>query len=221
MRMQRPRSSLAFAALAVVGAALFRTSGSGRAAADTGYVPPTGDAQATSLFKLKDAMKCDFTASGLKFKVGHAEIFVDAPVRTVRAAVLDYGSYQSYIPRFDKSKVLSKNGEAAKTYLQVPILHGAATFWAVENFSAPAAEGKGEKVVGVMEKGNMGDFKATWRFRAVDDKHAIVSLDIYLEPKLPVSSALVSEEERDAAADGVRGIKAHAEALAKQLASKP
>ena len=214
MRMQRFRSLLAFAALAL-------SSISDLAAADTGYVPPVGDAQATSLFKMKDAVKSNFTAAGLKFKVGHAEIFVDAPVRAVRAAVLDYGSYPTYIPRFEKSKVLSKNGEAAKTYLQVPILHGAATFWAVENFSAPTVEGKGEKVVGAMEKGNMDDFKATWRYRAVDDKHAIVSLDLYLAPKLPVTDTLVSEEERDAAADGVRGIKAHAEALAKQLAPAP
>ena len=105
------------------------------------------------------------------------------------------------------------DGEAAKTYLQVPILHGAATFWAVENFAAPVVEGKGEKVVGAMEKGNVDDLKATWRFRAVDDKHSIVSLDLYLAPKLPVSDALVSEEERDAAADAVRGIKTHAETM--------
>jgi ribosome-associated toxin RatA of RatAB toxin-antitoxin module len=221
MRMQRPRSSLAFGTLALVGVALSLVSISDRATADTGYVPPTGDAQATALFKMKDVVTSNSTAPGLKFKIGHAEVFVDAPVRAVRAAVLDYASYQAFIPRFDKSKVLSKNGDAAKTYLQVPILHGAATLWAVENFSAPAAEGKGEKVVGAMEKGNIDDFKATWRYRAVDDKHAIVSLDLYLAPKLFVTDALVSKEERDAAADGVRGIKAHAEALAKQLASTP
>jgi ribosome-associated toxin RatA of RatAB toxin-antitoxin module len=185
------------------------------------YAPPTGDAQATTLFKAKDAVKSNFTAAGLKFKVGHAEIFVDAPVRAVRASVIDYASYPTFIARFEKSKVLSKNGEAAKTYLQVPILHGAATFWAVEDFSAPAAEGKGEKVVGTMEKGNMDDFKATWRYRAVDADHTIVSLDLYLAPKLPVTDALVSEEERDAAADGVRGIKTHAETIAKTIAKTP
>jgi hypothetical protein len=36
-----------------------------------------------------------------------------------------------------------------------------------------------------------------------------------------VTDALVSEEERDAAADGVRGIKTHAEAMSKSLAGTP
>src|SRR5439155_19473611 len=80
MPMQSSRYVLG-AAMAV-GAALLATD---RAAADIGYVPPSGDAQATSLFKIKDAVKSNFTAAGLKFKVGHAEIVVDAAGRNVRA----------------------------------------------------------------------------------------------------------------------------------------
>jgi len=204
---------LSLVALVTVGVA-------GMAHADS-YAPPSKDAQATALFKAKDVVKSNFAAPGLKYKVGHAEIFVDAPMRHVRDAVVDVGNYQTIIPRFEKSTVLSKNDQAVKAFLKVPILHGAASFWAVENFSSPAVEGKGEKVVGAMEKGNMEDFRATWRYRPVDAGHTIVSLDLYLAPKLDVSDALVAEEERDAAADGVRGIKTRAETVAKQLASTP
>jgi ribosome-associated toxin RatA of RatAB toxin-antitoxin module len=132
---------------------------------------------------------------------------------------MDYANYSQIMPKFEKSKVLKKSGDTAEVYLLAPILHGAATIWAVESFAAPTADGKGEKIVGTMLKGNVDDLRATWRFRAVDDKHTVLSLDIYIAPKIAAPEALVTKEAEDACGDGVRAVKVRAEETAKKLAS--
>jgi len=189
-------------------------------ASDTSYVPPSGDAQATALWKLNGKeKKAAYAKKDSKWKVAHAEIFVNAPMADVKKSVMDYGNYSSFITKFNKSKLLKQNGDQAEVYLQAPMLHGAATIWVVENFAAPAPEGKGEKIVGTMIKGNVDDLKATWRYRPVDDKHTVLSLDIYIEPKITAPESLVTHEGEDACGDGVIAVKDRAEAAAKKVAS--
>ncbi len=186
------------------------------AAADT-YQPPASDTQAVTLAKSATEKKSNYAMKDSKYKVGHAEIFVSAPLKDVKEAVLDYAHYSEFIPKFQKSKVLKgKTGEVQEVFLQIPILHGAATIWAVESFAAPAADTKGEKVVGTMVKGNVEDLRTTWRYRAVDDKHSIVTVDIYIAPKIDAKEDLVTKEVEDACGDGVRAVKERAEAAAKK-----
>ena len=186
---------------------------------DASYAPPSSDAQALSLYKLGHEKKTSYAKKDAKFKVSHAEIFVNAPMKDVKTAAMDYGNYSSFITKFSKSKLLKQNGDAAEVFLQAPILHGAANIWAVESFAAPAPDGKGEKIVGSFIKGNVDNLLATWRYRPVDDKHTILSLDIYIEPKMNVPDSLVTEEGQDACGDGVRAVKERAEAQQKKLAS--
>ena len=190
------------------------------ASADT-YAPPATDAQAAKLAKLGKENKSNYAMKDSKFKVARAEIFINAPMNQVKSSVLDYANYSTFIPKFQKSKVIKgKTGEAQEVFLQIPILHGAATIWAVENFAVPAADGKtGEKIVGNMVKGNVDDLRATWRYRAVDDKHTVLSLDIYIAPKIAAPESVVTAEVEDACGDGVRAVKERSEAAAKKVAS--
>ena len=190
------------------------------ASADT-YAPPATDAQAAKLSKLGKEAKSNYAMKDSKFKVARAEIFINAPMNQVKTSVLDYANYSTFIPKFQKSKVIKgKSGEAQEVFLQIPILHGAATIWAVENFALPAADGKtGEKIVGNMVKGNVDDLRATWRYRAVDDKHTVLSLDIYIAPKIAAPESVVTAEVEDACGDGVRAVKERSEAAAKKVAS--
>jgi ribosome-associated toxin RatA of RatAB toxin-antitoxin module len=190
------------------------------AAADT-YAPPAGDTKAVELFKLGKDKKSNFEKAGSKFRVGRAEAFVSAPMKDVKAAILDYGAYSTIIPKFQKSKVLKREGESAEVYLQIPILKGAATIWAQEAFAKPVAEGKGEKIVGSYVKGNVDAIEATWHYRPVDAGHTIVTLDIYISPKISAPESLVTKEVEDACGDGVRAIRDKAEAASKKVAKNP
>lgn len=213
--LARRLGPLALVAIGAIGATLATP------AVAAPYAPPSTDAQAVALHKLGAAKQSSYSAPKLKFKVGHAEIFVNAPMGKVRSTVTDYASYSALMPRFEKSKLLKKTSAAAEVFLYVPILHGAASMWVVESFAAPVPEGQGEKVVGVMLKGNVDDMRATWRYRPVDDQHTIVSLDLYIEPRITVPDAVLVQHLEGACADGVGGVKDGAQGLLKVASSKP
>ncbi|MGZ3421276.1 MAG: SRPBCC family protein [Polyangiales bacterium] len=192
------------------------------AGADAGYSPPASDPQAVHLAKLARDEKSTFTKDGKTW--GRAHHFVNASMKDVRAVLLDYGNYQSFIPKFQKSKLLKKepNG-AAEVYLQIPILKGAATVWALERFDAPVAEGKGEKIVGHYQKGNVEELEAVWHYRPVDDNHTIVTLELHAILKgsiAAVSAKLMNTSVEDACGEGVIGVKDRAQGTAKVVANK-
>ena len=210
------RSFVSLAAATLVAALAFGA----HAGPGNGYTPPAGDGQAAELFKLNRDKKSHFTEGANKQVWGRAQIFVDAPMANVRTAIMDYGNWSTFIKKFQKSKLLKKEGQTAEVYLQMPILKGAATLWAVEKFEAPIPDGKGEKIVGKLVKGNVDDLQAVWRYRPVDDKHTVVQLDIYVVPKLAVPDGLMISQREDAAGEAVIGVKDRAQELASLVAMK-
>lgn len=185
------------------------------------YAPPAGDNQATELFKL-GAEKRSFNQSlGGKYDTGRAEIFINAPVSTVKAAVTDYANYAKVIPRFEKAKLLKKSGASADVYLMIPIMKGAAKVWSVQHFEAPAAVGKGETVIGKSLQGNVDALNTKWTYRAVDSQHTVLSCEIYVEPKLPLPAGTIAKEAQRAAAEAVVSVRVHAENASKKVAGVP
>jgi hypothetical protein len=191
------------------------------ASAGSGWQPPASDALAVELYKSQRDKKTHYVEPGTKQTWGRAQIYVDAPMSDVRAAILDYGNWSNFIKRFQKSKLLKKEpGGSAEVYLQMPILKGAATLWAVEKFGAPVPEGKGEKIVGKFQKGNVEDLQAVWHYRPVDDTHTIVTLELYVQPKIAVPDSLMVSQREDAAGEGCIGVKDRAQQMAKLVAKK-
>ncbi len=182
------------------------------------WSPPPSDALATELFKLGRDKKTHFVETTTKATWGRGEIFVDAPIAYVRAAVLDFGNWPASIPRFEKVKVLGIDGKGAtEVYLQMPILKGAAKIWTVQRFDPPAVDVAGEKVVGHFVKGNVDDLRATWRYRPIDAAHTILTLEIYVDPKMDVNEALLTTQLEDAGGEGCLGIRDRSVAAVKAV----
>lgn len=190
-------------------------------AAQSDYAPPPADVNASELFKLGKERRTFTKALGSKYETGRAEIFISAPVSTVRAAVTDYANYAKVIPKFQKAKVLKKSGAATDVYLMIPILKGAATVWSVQHFEGPVTNGKLETIVGKSLQGNVDALNTRWTYRAVDATHTVLSAEIYVEPKLPVPSGAVAREAQRAAAEAVVSVRAHAENTSKKVAGVP
>jgi ribosome-associated toxin RatA of RatAB toxin-antitoxin module len=185
------------------------------------YTPPSTDLAAVELYKLGSEKRTTLKQPGLKYETGHAEIFINAPVSTVRAAVTDYNHYATIVPRFQKAKVLKRKGGSVDVYLMIPIMKGAAHVWTVQHFDPPVTSGKLETVAGKSLQGNVDALNTTWSYRAVDAQHSILIAEIYVEPKLPVPAATIAKEAQKAAAEAVLSVKAHAEGVAKQVAGNP
>lgn len=150
---------------------------------------------------------------------GGAAILVKAPIAEVRKIVTNYGSYQKFLKPFDQSKVLAKRKGVSEVYLQVPILHGAMSIWTVAEMSALTKKGGEEVITGRYKRGNVADFRATWRMRAVDADHTVLKLEILVDPNMPVPSSLVTKHLRISAEKGVTGVRERAQAAA--AAKKP
>lgn len=142
---------------------------------------------------------------------GGAAIYVNAPIDEVRRIVTDYRHYEKFIKPFKQSKLLSRSKGVSEVYLEVPILHGAATVWVVTLIGPPVKEGQEERIIAKMQKGNVDDFRAVWRLRAVDAEHTIVKLEILVDPKLPAPASIVTPELCTAAEKAVTGVREHAE----------
>lgn len=195
------------------------------AAGADSYAPKPTDPQAVELHKLgKEKSTAISTSLGKKFKTGHAEIFVNAPVSAVRASVQDYANYQAVIPRFQKAKVLKKSGATTDVYLQIKIMHGAATVWTVQHFESPATKGAVEWIDGTSVQGNVDALRTRWTYRAVDATHTVLTSEIYVEPRLPgipLPSDTIGHEAEKAASEAVVSVKAHAERANKVAGANP
>jgi ribosome-associated toxin RatA of RatAB toxin-antitoxin module len=146
-------------------------------------------------------------------RAGGGMTAVNAPLAEVRKIVLDFGHYAEFMPRFKKSRVVGRNGADTDVYLQVEILHGAATIWAVTRFTPPRPDGSGEVIEGKMGgQGNVDDLRSVWHLVPVDDTHTILKLELLIVPKVPVPGSVVTGELEYAADKAVSSARDKAEA---------
>jgi ribosome-associated toxin RatA of RatAB toxin-antitoxin module len=146
---------------------------------------------------------------------GGAAIFVNAPIAEVRQIVTDYRHYAQFIKPFEQSKLISKKDGVSEVYFEVPVLHGAAKIWAVVKFAKPVKDGDGEKIVARYgNKGNVDDFRAVWRLRAVDETHTIVKCEIFVDPKMPLPPSMLTPELSYAADKASTAVRDRAEQAA-------
>jgi ribosome-associated toxin RatA of RatAB toxin-antitoxin module len=150
-----------------------------------------------------------------RIDTGGAVVLVDAPVATVRKLVTDYRRYEKLIPVFEQSRVVGRKAGTTELYLQVPVMHGAATIWALAKVTAPSKDGAWESVAARMVKGNVSDFRAIWRMKPVDATHTVLKLELLVDPNLPAPKSLVEYELKSAADRAVTAMRDHAEAQAK------
>jgi len=192
---------------------------SSNARADS-WAPPKSDSEAMTLFALDKEKRTSIAVEGSKFRAARADVIVDAPLASVRNALVDHQRYGDIIPSLSKVKVLKKSGEGAEVFLQLPIMKGASSIWAVERFDAPIAEGKNEKIVGHFVKGNVDALRTVWRFRAIDATHTLLSLEMYVAPQFAMAVSTVNGEVENACADGVKSARSYFETATKK-STKP
>ncbi|WP_437338112.1 SRPBCC family protein [Sorangium sp. So ce394] len=174
------------------------------------------DAESEKLASLGKALRYTLKTTGPASTIdtGGAAILIKAPLPAVRKIVTSYGSYKSFITSFDQSRVLAKRKGTSEVYLQVPILNGAAHIWTVADMSPPTKDGADEVISGRHKRGNVADFRARWRLRAVDEHHTILKLELFVDPKLPFPPSAVTTQLARAADKAVTAVRNRAQAEA-------
>jgi ribosome-associated toxin RatA of RatAB toxin-antitoxin module len=142
---------------------------------------------------------------------GAAKIDVAADAQLVTEIIQDFGNYSRLSDKFEKARVIGRNGADTDVYMQVPILKGAAKIWAVMRFT-PVRNSNGDQILaGHMVKGNVKRLDAKWTVRSAGARQSHVELELLIVPKLPVPSSLVTSETAYAADKAVTGVRDRAE----------
>ena len=175
------------------------------------------DAEAQKLSETREAQRYNVAMPGASIRAGGAAIYVNAPMAVVKKVVTDYAHYATFMPRFQQSRVVAKKDGKTDVYLQVPIVHGAATVWSLTRFEPPTKEGStGERVEGKMIEGNVDDFRAVWHLRPVNDTHTVLKAELLIVPKLPLPGSVITPELEYAADQAVTSARDRAESKVKE-----
>jgi ribosome-associated toxin RatA of RatAB toxin-antitoxin module len=170
------------------------------------------DEEAKRLMKKRDAERYEVkTEHSKNIKAGCARVHVAAPTNVVKKVVTDFKNYSKFIKKFDKAKVVGRDGDKTDVYLQVPILKGAAKVWAVVRFAPIKKVGGNEVLEGHMLKGNVNRLDAKWIIKKIDDDNTQVDLQLFIDPKIPAPGSLVTGEVAYASDEAVMGTRDRAE----------
>lgn len=140
-----------------------------------------------------------------------ARALAHAPSEGLQSVVTDYARYSRIITQFKNARVVGRSGGSTDVYLEVPILSGLSTIWAVIRFEAPAVKGSQHVIRGRLVRGNVKRLDATWRIEKVDEQKSILSLELLMVPDLPAPSSVVTAELRKAAGKAVNAARNEAE----------
>jgi len=204
-----------FASLRLLVVVAFIVAGP-HAAAETPPVDAGSSAEAARLRQSRDAVRYSVAMPGTTIPAGGAMLAVDAPLASVRQIVTDYAHYQDFVPGFQKSRILAMSASGTDVYLQAPILHGAATLWAVVRFAPLVRDAWGERIEGRRRgPANVDDLRATWRLTSIDAGHTVLKLELLIVPSLPLPASMITPQLEESSEDAVRACRDRAEALAK------
>lgn len=178
-----------------------------------------GETEVARLTRTRATERYNLVVPGFKIRAGGGMTVVNASLATVRQTVTDYGHYSDFMPRFQKSKIVGKNGQSTDVYLQVSILHGAANVWAVTRFGPPSPEGAGERIEGRLQgQGNVDELRAVWHLTPIDPDRTLVKLELLIVPTLPVPGSLVTPELEYASDQAVSATRDRTEARVRPAA---
>lgn len=152
-------------------------------------------------------------------KAGAARVVVEAPASLLRKIITDFRKYPKLTPRFEKVKVVGRDGDRTDVYLRVPILKGATTIWVVLRFE-PVREVDGVLMLEAhMVKGNVKRMDTLWKIRPLEDERCEISLEMHVLPKIFAPSSVITAEAGTAAERAVHGARRRAEKKRKAAQS--
>ncbi|MCC6217683.1 MAG: SRPBCC family protein [Polyangiaceae bacterium] len=144
-------------------------------------------------------------------KAGAARVVVEAPASLVRKIVTDFRKYPKLTPRFQKVKIVGRDGDRTDVYLRVPILKGTTTIWVVLRFEPPREVDGTFLLEAHMVKGNVKRMDTLWKVRPIDDERCEVSLEMHVLPKIFAPSSVITGEAATASERAVHGTRRRAE----------
>jgi ribosome-associated toxin RatA of RatAB toxin-antitoxin module len=188
------------------------------AARDVAEIPKaSGPAAATDAAPTSpapnDAQSVPVPIEGTDLVRGKSTIKVQAPIDKVREQLFAFAQYPEFMPHYKKAKVLGRSPSGGRdVYMEIDALNGAVSFWTrVDMPRKPVMVDGTEVYEAKMLDGNVKDFKAIWRVKKLDEASTELSLEVFLQPKLPLPTSILNNENLKGASAGVTAMRARIE----------
>jgi ribosome-associated toxin RatA of RatAB toxin-antitoxin module len=111
------------------------------------------------------------------------------------------------MPHFRASRVLSRRGTRALVYMQASIAKDTMTLWAQLKVAPRPNIGTTRVIEAKMVQGNMDAMRARWEVTPIDAQHTKVAFELLMDPKVPLPSSLVSDENEKATQKTIRALR--------------
>lgn len=166
------------------------------------------DPQVARLLQAKKTLNWNHDLGG-RGRYGHAETLVAAPAEVVAKKATEFGQYKTFHRKFQTARVIAKEGDKTDVYMRYPVTIGRLTIELQETmrFSPLRKEGSTFVLEAHALKGDMKRGHTLITVKPVDEKHALLQVDVLLVPKLPAPQSFIDEELRDGALDFANGLK--------------
>lgn len=152
---------------------------------------------------------------GTDFVHGRTAVKVNAPIARVREAILDFAHYAEFMPHYRSARVLGRTATGGReVYMEIEALHGAVKMWADIEFARPVIVDGVETHASKFIKGNVDDFMAMWRLRKIDEGTTELSLEVFLQPSIPLPTSLINKENLGGSLSGVMAMRSRIEGAA-------
>jgi ribosome-associated toxin RatA of RatAB toxin-antitoxin module len=160
-----------------------------------------------------DALSVPVPIDGTDMVRGRSTIKVSAPIEKVREQLFAFAQYPEFMPHYKKAKVLGRAPSGGRdVYMEIEALNGAVTFWTrIDMPRQPVMVDGTEVYEAKMLDGNVKDFKAIWRVKKIDDASTELSLEVFLQPRLPLPTSILNSENLKGASSGVTAMRARIE----------
>jgi ribosome-associated toxin RatA of RatAB toxin-antitoxin module len=179
-------------------------------------VPDPDVSQDGTVGKLREPTQESVPIAGTDLVRGRSTVVVQAPISVVRKTVLDYEEYAEFMPHYAASHVLGRTkGGGHQVYMKWVALHGAMKMWARFDMSSAQKKGDQETYRSTLKEGNVKAAKAIWRMSPVDEHRTKLTLEVFLQPRVPMPSSLLNDENMKGAQKGVTAMRDRCEDLAK------
>jgi hypothetical protein len=174
-----------------------------------------GEADGRRITTAGHTLQWTWTPVGKANSYGHSETIINAPIETVRKAVLDYSHYSDFNPaRFSAARVIGHPEGATDVYMQFSVMRGMLKLWNVLRFAnAPRVVRPGYEVhEGVFQRGGgISDANVVWTIKEADANFTVLKADVFIKPDLPAPQSALDEELRDVAKQAVDGVRTKAQ----------
>lgn len=144
---------------------------------------------------------------------GRSTVTVAAPIERVREVVLGFASYPEFMPHYTSCRVLGRTPSGGRdVYMEVGAVHGAVKLWARVDVSKPALVDGVEVYTTKFLDGNVKTLDASWRLKKVDDASTQLTMEVFMNPKLPLPDSLLNKENLEGSRQAVLALKKRSEA---------